>query len=55
LVSTQRWQKITNHLPPLTRKEPPEMIEGDEEDEEDEGERTESDSEVPNQEVVGHA
>jgi hypothetical protein len=32
----QRWQKIANHLPPLTGKEPPEMIEGEEGDEEEE-------------------
>jgi hypothetical protein len=31
----QRWQKITNHLPLLAKKEPPEMIEGEEGDEEE--------------------
>jgi hypothetical protein len=46
---TQRWQKITNHLPPLTGKEPPEMTEGEEADEdkvEDDGYHTVSNSEV---------
>jgi hypothetical protein len=49
LAGAQRWQKITNHLPPLAVKEPPEMIEGEEAEEEeveDEGDRTESDSEA---------
>ncbi|KAK1610986.1 hypothetical protein QYE76_034659 [Lolium multiflorum] len=39
-------QKIADHLPPLAGKEPPEMIEGEEEEVDDEGERTESDSEA---------
>ena len=46
---TQRWQKISNHLPPLAGKEPPEMIEGEEvveDEEEDDGDHTESDSEA---------
>jgi hypothetical protein len=49
LVVMQRWQKISNHLPPLVGKEPPEMIEGEEvleDKEEDNGDRTESDSEA---------
>jgi hypothetical protein len=49
LVGAQKWQTIANHLPPLARKEPPEMTEGEEAEEdeaEDEGERTESDSEA---------
>jgi hypothetical protein len=50
----QQWQKITNHLPPLVGKEPPEMIESDEGDEEEkEGERTKSDSEAHNKEIAG--
>ncbi|KAK1698457.1 hypothetical protein QYE76_015154 [Lolium multiflorum] len=53
-----RWQKITNHLPPLAGKEPPEMIEGeegDEDEEEDDGERTESNSEAFSQDFVRRA
>ncbi|KAK1685651.1 hypothetical protein QYE76_046499 [Lolium multiflorum] len=45
----KRCQKISNHLPPLAGKEPPEMIEGeeiDEGEEVDDGDRTESDSET---------
>ncbi|KAK1661435.1 hypothetical protein QYE76_049594 [Lolium multiflorum] len=45
----KKWQKIANHLPPLTGKEPPKMTEGeevDEEDDEDEGDRTELGSEA---------
>nr|XP_051229894.1 uncharacterized protein LOC127347779 [Lolium perenne] len=42
----QRWQKITDHLPPLAGKEPPEMTEGEEEEVDDEEERTESDFEA---------
>jgi hypothetical protein len=46
---TQRWEKISKHLPPLAGKEPPEIFEGDdivEDEEEDDGYRTESDSEA---------
>ncbi|KAK1650849.1 hypothetical protein QYE76_068654 [Lolium multiflorum] len=48
----KRWQKISNNLPPLAGKEPPEMIEGeeiDEGEEEDDGDRTELDSEALSQ------
>jgi hypothetical protein len=49
LAVTQLWEKISNHLPPLAGKEPPEIFEGDdivEDEEEDDGYRTESDSEA---------
>jgi hypothetical protein len=52
----QRWQKVSDHLPPLAGKEPPEMIEGeeaDEDEEEDKGDRTESDSEALSKEAAG--
>ncbi|KAM0851714.1 hypothetical protein ACQ4PT_052260 [Festuca glaucescens] len=45
----KRWQKISNHLPPLAGKEPLEMTEGEEvveDEEEDDGDSTESDSEA---------
>jgi hypothetical protein len=54
----QTWCKVADHLPPLTGKDPPEMIageEGDGEEEEDEGGRTESISEAFSQKAAGRA
>jgi hypothetical protein len=52
----QTWQKVDNHFPPLTGKEPPEMIadeEGEEEEkEEDEAERMKLDFEALSQEAA---
>jgi hypothetical protein len=51
----QTWHKVTDHLPPLAGKEPPEMIAGEEGDdkEEDEGERMMLDSVAFSQEAAG--
>jgi hypothetical protein len=35
LVVAQRWQKVTDHLPPLAGKKPPEMTVGEEAEEDD--------------------
>jgi hypothetical protein len=51
----QTWHEVTNHLPPLAGKEPPEMIAGEEgnEEEKEDDERTESDSDGFSQEAAG--